>query len=115
MRIILPIYPVAAVVLGIVSNAGAQDSLAAREPALRSLVEQLSGAAARDYMTYDFGRARDPQAISVVVGDEAFDLVLSLRAELESGYTAFLGTAEWLGDEDHPNQIEVVVAKIEDK
>lgn len=83
---------------------------------VRETVERLSGATLRHYMTYDFGRARDARAVSVVVAQaRAAKLVVQLREQLPDGLVAFSGTNRWLGDEDHGNNVEVVVAEIEDK
>lgn len=70
--------------------------------AMRDLLGELSGKTTCDYMTYDFGRARDSRAVSVVVAEEqAFALVSTLRKQLQQGTIAFVGTNRWLGDEDH--------------
>ena len=79
---------------------------------LRKLVTDVSGETPRDYMTYDFGRARDTNAMSVVVPeDRLFEVVTRLRNRLPEGYVVFAGTNHWLGDEVHIDHAEVVVAK----
>jgi hypothetical protein len=113
MRVLMRKSTVAALVLVLASNVSAQDGRAVNESALRSLVERVSGEPVRGYMTYDFGRARNSEAISVIASEgEALDLVAAIRAELGAGYSAFVGTALWLGDEVHPGEVEVVVAPI---
>jgi Domain of unknown function (DUF4253) len=81
----------------------------ANDPA--SLLEQLSGQPVRKYSTYEFGRGKDFECLSVVVGkDETTDLVFKLRAALPPGFVAFVGTSQWLGDETHSG-VEVVVGR----
>lgn len=116
MRVLMRISTVAAIVLVLASNVSAQDGRAVKESALRSLAERVSGEPVRNYMTYDFGRARNSEAISVIASEgEALDLVAAIRAELVAGYSAFSGTDLWLGDEVHPGEVEVVVAPIATK
>lgn len=68
------------------------------------------GVPVRPYSTYDFGRERDENAISVVVSEqEARSRLNDLRASLPEGYVAFIGTTNWLGDEQHDG-FEVVIA-----
>jgi hypothetical protein len=82
----------------------------AQGPAL--LLEELSGQPVRRYSTFDFGRARDEQCLSVVVPEsEARLLVFDLREQLSPGFIAFLGTTRWLGNERHDGGVELVVGK----
>ena len=61
-------------------------------------------------MTFDFGRERDPRALSVVVpGTDGVDLVHRLRPAVPAGWVVFVGTDQWLGDEQHKDSVEVVV------
>lgn len=116
MRILMRILAVAGFVLVLASNGTAQDGVAVNESTLHSLVERVSGELVRDYMTHDFGRARSSAGISVIVPEgDALDVVAAIRAKLGAGYSAFLGTTLWLGDEVHPGEVEVVVAPIEEK
>lgn len=74
------------------------------------LLARLSSKPVRGYSTFDFGREEDPEARSVVVPrEEAEALVRALRRELPAGYVAFIGTTNWLGEERHPEAVEVVV------
>jgi hypothetical protein len=55
---------------------------------------------------------RDEQCLSVVVPTtEARSLVFALRTQLRSGFVAFVGTTQWLGDERHEGKAEVVLAR----
>lgn len=84
--------------------------------ALRALLEQTTGRTARPFMTYDFGRARDSRAISVVVEEsKAPGLVTQLRPRMPAGWLVFAGTDRWLGEEDHGDQVELVMAPGDDQ
>lgn len=64
----------------------------------------------RPYSTYDFGREKDENCLSVVVpAKEAGPRVVQLREALEPGLLAFAGTYQWYGDERHEDGVEVVV------
>lgn len=81
-----------------------------QEPVI--LLEKLSGQPSRGYSTFDFGRMKDKQCLSVVVPeDTARPLVFSLRKQLPSGLVTFVGTSQWLGDERHDDKVEIVVGK----
>jgi hypothetical protein len=87
----------------------------ASQPALFTLetaaarLAELAGSPARNYSTYDFGRQRDHAARSVIVPrDRAGNVLKQLRRELGPGLVAFVGTTQWLGDEQ-PGGDEVVV------
>lgn len=78
----------------------------------RPLEQYLSmfGVPIRHYSTYDFGRERDEQTISVVIPEaEARAQLLDVRTLLPEGYVAFIGTTRWFGDEQHDG-VELVVA-----
>jgi hypothetical protein len=65
----------------------------------------------RPYSTYEFGRAKDPNAVSFVIDQErAAEVLPRIRASLGPGLIAFLGTTRWLVDEQHEG-VEVVVAQ----
>ena len=116
MRVPMRTCAVAVLALVLASNVSAQDRSGETAPSLLSFVERVSGKSVREYMTYDFGRARSSEAVSIVAAeDEALDLAAELRAGLDEGYSAFLGTDLWLGDEAHPGEVEVVVAPIQEK
>jgi hypothetical protein len=72
---------------------------------------RIAGGPVREYSTYDFGRARDPDARSVIVADErSLDILSEIRGQIEGDLVAFIGTTSWLGDEPHQG-VEIVVAK----
>ena len=114
---ILRATAVSAVVCWVATGpAHGEDSKADGDQTLHEIIERLSGEASRNYMTFDFGRARDNRAVSVVVTEEqAFKLVPSFREQLPAGFVAFVGTNRWLGDEDHSGMVEVVVAEGQDQ
>lgn len=102
LAILVPLLPVAA-------ETG--DSLENENYLHPAMIEKLTGEPARDYMTYDFGREKDDSAVSVVVGeDRAIELVSLLREKLPDEAIVFVGTDRWLGDEDHGDKVEVVIA-----
>lgn len=77
---------------------------------VEKLLARLSSKPVRGHSTFDFGRAQNPAARSVVVPqEEAETLVRALRRELPPGYVAFVGTSRWLGTERHEDAVEVVV------
>src|SRR5205823_10299163 len=87
-----------------------------RDPAMAQevtkLLEGLSGQKPRRYSTFDFGRMKDEQCLSVVVPkDDAQPLVFGLRKQLPPDFVAFVGTTRWLGDEKHDSKSEVVLGK----
>src|SRR5262249_38127499 len=66
----------------------------------------------RTFSTFDFGRGQDTAARSVVVPkDDAEGVLLKLRSQSLPGIIAFIGTANWLGDERHEDGAELVIAK----
>jgi hypothetical protein len=70
----------------------------------------------RAYSTFDFGRQRDESARSVVVPSEVAEQILhEVRTGLPAGMIAFIGTRNWLGDETHSDQVEIVVAPGKDQ
>lgn len=67
----------------------------------------------RPFSTWDFGRERDTNCLSVVLPEEeAWGLLPDLRYALQKGLVAFLGTNRWLGAEKHEG-IELVIAEAE--
>lgn len=75
-------------------------------------LSEISGAPLRDYSTRDFGRERNPEARSVVVPKtQSRQLLEQIRNELGPNTIAFVGTTRWLGDEQHPDGEEIVVAR----
>ena len=75
-------------------------------------LSQISSAPARNYSTRDFGREWNPDARSVVVPKARSRQVLQrIRSELDPKLVAFIGTTRWLGDENHADGEEIVVAK----
>jgi hypothetical protein len=78
--------------------------------AITKLVAQVSGSPVRAFSTRDFGREQYAGAVSVLApAASARELVTKLRAQLPSGWVAFLGTSRWYGDEKHEGEVEVVV------
>jgi hypothetical protein len=70
----------------------------------------LARSPVRPFSTYDFGREQDPRARSVIVREKTSKQILrALRAELDAGLVAFIGTTQWLGQERRPGA-ELVVA-----
>ena len=66
----------------------------------------------RRYSTFDFGRERDNDCVSVVVpGRQAREIVYAVRKKLPPGLVAFVGTTRWLGDETHRGGAEIVVGR----
>ncbi len=56
--------------------------------AVAALLERQSGKKVRPYSTFDFGRQKDPNCLSVVVAeDRARPLVRGIRKELPSGFS----------------------------
>lgn len=87
---------------------GAPPTLMTLEMAAARLSE-LAGSSVRNYSTYDFGREQDSSARSVIVPrDQAGKVLEQLRRELGAGLVAFVGTTQWLGDEQ-PGGDEIVV------
>jgi len=71
---------------------------------------KLSAGPVRPYSTVDFGRDRKTACISVVVPNrDAERIVQNLRTTLPRGLLAFIGTTQWLGDEKHTDETEIVV------
>jgi hypothetical protein len=61
-------------------------------------------------MTFDFGRDRDERALSVVVPRaDGATLVHKLRPAAPTGWLVFVGTDQWLGDEQHKDAVEIVI------
>src|SRR5260370_26196597 len=74
-------------------------------------LSEISGAPVRDYSTRDFGRDRNPDARAVVVPKAKSRQVLQrIRRELDPTIVAFIGSTQWLGDEEHPDGEEIVLA-----
>jgi hypothetical protein len=72
---------------------------------------QISGAPARDYSTFDFGRDRDSDAKSVIVrAEQAPQILTQFRQELSADLIAYIGTTRWLSDEAREGDNEIVVA-----
>ena len=72
-------------------------------------LSELAASPARNYSTYDFGRQRDNAARSVIVPrDRAGKLLEQLRGELGPNLVAFVGTTQWLGEEQ-PGGDELVI------
>jgi hypothetical protein len=72
-------------------------------------LSELAGSATRNYSTYDFGRQHDTSARSVIVPrDKAGKLLEQLRKELGPNLVAFVGTTQWLGEEQ-PGGDELVI------
>lgn len=83
--------------------------------AITKLVAQVSGSPVRAFSTRDFGREQYAGAVSVLApAASARELVTKLRAQLPSGWVAFLGTSRWYGDEKHEGEVEVVVGPARD-
>lgn len=83
--------------------------LATREAAERALLGAVTGSLRR-YSTYDFGRARDELASSVLVPDDDFyPHWLRAKKVLPAGWQAFIGTSRWLGEEVHEGKAELVL------
>jgi hypothetical protein len=79
--------------------------------AVAKRLSEICRTSTRDYSTRDFGRDRNPGARSVVVTKtNARQVLRQIRAELGRGLIAFIGTTRWLGDEDHADGEEIVVA-----
>jgi hypothetical protein len=77
---------------------------------LRTLLESTTGEPARQYTTFDFGRARDERGVSVLVPHQlALELVSALRPRMPSGWVVFAGTDRWLGDEDNGENVELAI------
>src|SRR5438128_3011487 len=65
----------------------------------------------RPYSTWDYGRERDTNNLSLILTrQEAESTLPQLRRELPEGLVVFLGTHNWLGEEKHEG-IEVVFAE----
>lgn len=79
-----------------------------REP-VSQFLHVLFGSTARPYSTFDFGRAQNPDCISVIATDARQKLPM-LREHLNPGLFAFIGTSHWLGDEKYEG-VEVVVGQ----
>jgi hypothetical protein len=74
-------------------------------------LSEISGSPIRNYSTRDFGRERNPDARSIVVPKaKARQVLQRLRSELGPRLIAFIGTSRWLGDENHADAEEIVVA-----
>jgi hypothetical protein len=69
----------------------------------------------RAHATHDFGRERDLGAASAILSgdpDAAEAVLRRVRADLPAGWVAYLGTARFLGAEQHPEgSMELVVAR----
>lgn len=78
--------------------------------AAKDYLAAKTGAEAREYSTFDFGRAREPGATSVVMPEREARIALDeVRAGIiGSGWVAFIGTTRWLGDEQHEG-VELVL------
>ena len=77
-----------------------------------TLLSQLAGAPVRNYSTRDFGRDKNPDARSVVVSTNRSRQALEeFRRRLDPKFIAFIGTTRWLGDEQHSDAEEIVVAE----
>lgn len=84
-------------------------------PEIISAFRQLSGETVRKYSTFDFGRSKDLQCLSVVVSESRSEgLLHKVRERLPDDWIAFIGTDRWLGDEQHEG-VEVVVGPGKDQ
>ncbi|SDC87016.1 protein of unknown function [Melghirimyces thermohalophilus] len=77
-----------------------------------NLLSRVTGKELRFYSTYDFGRQKDENNLSVIIDDEeeARNLVLNIRPELSEGLVTFVGTTKWYGDERHSG-VELVIGE----
>jgi len=72
---------------------------------------QKSGFDVRNYSTYDFGREKDFDTISILCEENKFPTLLSsLRKSCMGNVIIFAGTSQWLGDEKNENKRELVLA-----
>ena len=82
--------------------------------AISSLLSRHAGSRARAYSTFDFGRARYQGAASAIIRGDAGVVeakLRELRRDLPPGWVAYLGTSQFLGDEELPrDSVELVVA-----
>lgn len=77
----------------------------------RELLEAVHQRTVRPYSNYDFGRSRDETACSVTVSERAArELLPRIRSRLEPGMLAYIGTTQWLGDEQ-PDGVEVAIGQ----
>ncbi|NHN31548.1 DUF4253 domain-containing protein [Paenibacillus agricola] len=76
----------------------------------RAELQRVSGQAALNYSTYDFGRERNPHCVSVIAPDVtiAIQWVHHMQSVLAQGLVCYAGTREWYG-EDKQTGAEVVV------
>lgn len=68
-----------------------------------NLLSRVTGKELRFYSTYDFGRQKDENNLSVIIDDEeeARNLVLNIRPELSEGLVTFVGTTKCMGTSKH--------------
>lgn len=77
-----------------------------------ALVTQTTNGQLVHYATYDFGRARDPNANMVLVPEaQSFSLYQKLTLVLPGDWRCFIGSTRWLGEEKHDGMAELVVIK----
>lgn len=75
-----------------------------------TILRSVSERATRPYSTYEFGRKRYACCASVLVPeDDALDLVDVLRRRLPDGWTAWIGTSNFVDDPELRGTVEVVV------
>jgi hypothetical protein len=56
------------------------------------ILERITGSKARNFASYDFGRRRNPNCVSVIVhAQQVGDFLETVRAELPQGLVAFIG------------------------
>lgn len=82
----------------------------------KKILSKVYDAPVRDYSTYEWGRKRYQNAVSVVVPkDIAYQHLNYVRMWLPKNLRAFIGTTVWYGDDEkHPKDShEVVVAPAE--
>lgn len=81
----------------------------------QELLAAVTKSNVRDYWTNDFGRERRSGGYSVIVPVESAEKLLeSIRAQVPSGYVAFVGTTNNL-DDPKINGAEIVVAPGQDQ
>lgn len=90
--------------------AGAPTALPVTRDAVENALLRVAPGPLRPYSTYDFGRARDESASSVLVPDDDFYAYWQqAKKVVPAGWQAFIGTSRWLGHEKHDGKAELVV------
>lgn len=75
-------------------------------------IEHVTGGQVRPFFTYDFGRAKEPRALSVLVErDEVYDVAERLRRALDGDLLVFVGTTRNLAGGVPSDAAEIVVAR----